>query len=1077
MPEKSKVLVEVASPIQETPSLRTFLRFMSAAHSDPVIPEKSFVSPECVAMNRLPMRATLYPYPDVATAKRDERERSPWFQLLNGAWRFRMATNPAEVTEEDIAVETDRSGWDEIDVPGNWPLQGYGKPHYTNVQMPFPNEPPGVPEDNPTGIYATSVEIPGSWRGRRLVVHFGGAESVLYIYVNGRAVGMGKDSRLPSEFDLTSFVEFGRSNVIVAIVVKWSDASFIEDQDQWWLGGLHREIYLYATSPVYIADVFATAALEDNYQAGRLRVQVKVGFPGQPEEGWQIEASLFDAKNKDVFKKPLTASIQVGKHGSWPRLEAHFDAVVKNVRTWSAELPHLYRLVCTLKDPAGKRVECTSTRIGFRSVEVRDRMLLVNGRRIMIKGVNRHDHHDTKGKALDRETLRRDAVLIKQANFNAVRTSHYPNDPYWLELCDEFGLYVIDEANLEAHDYYHQLCRDRRYAPAFLERAIRMVERDKNHPAIILWSLGNESGYGPNHEAMAGWIRSYDPSRPLHYEGALAEWPWYPDKRKPLDRGHSVTDIVCPMYTPIEELVRWATDKSHPDRKRPLILCEYSHSMGNSNGSLADYWNAFERYPGLQGGFIWEWIDHGLKQKTAEGKEYWAYGGDFGDVPNDLNFVCDGLVWPDRTPHPALNEFRYLAQPAKATAFDPKTGQLSITNKQDFATLAWIKGDWELKVDGVVLTGGRFPALRTEAGKSEKFRLKVPALHWQPNQEAFLHVHFESAVKTAWCDAGHRVGWEQFPVPAKVVRTGKAISRTKPSFAPLRLENANGKFILGNEVVSLIASKDGGRIEAFRWRGRDLLVKGPELQIWRGPTDNDGIKGWNDDWRALGKWRAQGLDHATISAAPARVRTNRDGTLSLILEHTVQCTASPKGVVLRHTYTLSPGGTIAVENVFIVNKALPDLPRLGVTLSLPSGFEKLEWYGRGPFENYADRNRSTMIDRHVSTVTGQYVPYVVPQEHGNHTDVRWLSLENESGVRLIIRANKTLEFSASHYTAQDLYAAHHTYDLKPRPETILNLDFRQRGLGTQSCGPDTLPRYQIQPGRYAWNYSLGANPT
>jgi beta-galactosidase len=1047
---------------------------MSADQADPVIPEKSFVSPECIAVNRLPMRATLYPYPDAAAAKNNVREESPWFRLLNGTWRFRMAANPAEVTPEDIAAETDRSGWDEIAVPGNWPLQGYGKPHYTNVQMPFSHEPPNVPADNPTGIYATSVEIPDSWNGRRVVIHFGGAESVLYLYVNGHAVGMGKDSRLPSEFDLTSFVEFGRTNEIVAIVVKWSDASFIEDQDQWWLGGLHREVYLYATAPVHIADVFATATLEDNYQAGRLRLQVKVGFPGQPEEGWEVEASLFDPENKAVFKKPLTAPVPVGPHASWPRLESHFDTVVKNVRAWSAELPHLYRLVCTLKNPKGQRVECTSTRIGFRTVEVRDRMLLVNGRRIMIKGVNRHDHHDTKGKALDRETLRLDAVLIKQSNFNAVRTSHYPNDPYWLDLCDELGLYVIDEANLEAHDYYHQLCRDRRYASAFLERGARMVMRDKNHPAIILWSLGNESGYGPNHDAMAGWIRSYDPSRPLHYEGALAEYPYYPSKRKLLDRGHNVTDIVCPMYTQIEELVRWATDKTHPDRKRPLILCEYSHSMGNSNGSLADYWDAFERYPGLQGGFIWEWIDHGLKQKTAAGEEYWAYGGDFGDVPNDLNFVCDGLVWPDRTPHPGLNEFRYLAQPVKATAFDPKTGQLTITNKQDFATLAWLTGGWELKVDGNLRARGTFPALRTAARKSEKIRLKFPALHLVTGQEAFLDVHFESAAKTSWCNAGHPVGWEQFRVPAKITRTK---SKVQPSFAPLRLENAKGQFILENEAVSLSASKKGGYIEALRVRGKDLFVKGPELQIWRGPTDNDGIKGWNDAWRALGKWRAQGIDHAKISAAPAQVRTNRDGTFSLILEHTAQCTASPKGVVLRHTYTLSPDGAIAVENVFVVNKALPDLPRLGVTLSLPPGFEKLEWLGRGPLENYSDRNRSAMIDLYKSTVTGQYVPYVVPQEHGNHTDVRWLSLENESGVLLHVRANGPLEFSASHFTAHDLYAARHTYDLKPRPETILNLDFRQRGLGTQSCGPDTLPRYQIQPGQYVWNYSLHATLT
>jgi beta-galactosidase len=743
------------------------------------------------------------------------------------------------------------------------------------------------------------------------------------------------------------------------------------------------------------------------------------------------------------------------------------------VSAWSAELPRVYRLVLTLKDAAGKALESTSTRIGFRTVEVRDRNLLINGRRVMIKGVNRHDHHDTKGKALDRETLRLDAVTMKQYNFNAVRTSHYPNDPYWLDLCDEMGLYVIDEANLESHDYYHQISRDRRYAGAFLDRAVRMIERDKNHPCIILWSLGNESGYGPNHDAMAGWIRGYDPSRPLHYEASIT--PHHMPKRpgaKKYDSGYRVTDIVCPMYPPIDQIITWAKDKSHPDRKRPLIMCEYSHAMGNSNGSLADYWDAFEKYPGLQGGFIWEWVDHGIKRKTEEGVEYWAYGGDFGDVPNDLNFVCDGLVWPDRKPHPGVAEFRYLAQPAKVTGFDPKTGVLKIKNKQDFATLGWLRGGWEVKVDGIVRAKGRLPALRTLPQRTEEIRLKLPALTLEPGREAFLHLRFESAVNTAWCKAGHLVGWDQFSLPAKAPKPARRIKAVQPSFAPLQLKETGDRIVAANDSVYLAASIDGGRIESFRWQGRDLILAGPELQIWRGPTDNDGIKGMTNAWCALGKWRQQGLDRAEIVAAPARVRQNRDGTVTMILEHVARCAASAKAVVLRHAYTLSSDGTIAVENLFIVDKAVPDLPRLGVSLRLPAGFENLKWFGRGPFENYADRRRSSMVDLHESTVTEQYVPYVMPQEHGNHTDVRRLSLTNGSGAALWVRAQGPLEFSASHFTAHDLYAAHHTYDLKPRPETILNLDLRHRGLGTGSCGPDTLPRYQIKPGRYAWSYAL-----
>jgi beta-galactosidase len=1033
---------------------------------------KTFESPETLSLNRLPMRATLYPYPDKARAQHNEREKSPWYRSLNGSWAFRMAGKPEEVTLKDIAAGADRSQWDRVEVPGNWTLQGYGKPHYTNVQMPFPEEPPTVPEANPTGIYATTFDLPADWKERRIVIHFGGAESVLYLYVNGQPVGMGKDSRLPSEFDITSFVTAGKTNELVAVVVKWSDATFIEDQDQWWMGGLHREIYLISTEPVHLADIFATAGLENNYRDGKLIAKVKVGCPGQPEEGWSVETSLFDPKGKSLLKKPIITSVPVGSHGEWPRMEAHVEIAVKNVLAWSAELPSLYCLVVTLKNRAGKTIESTSTRIGFRSVEVGNRNLLINGKRVLIKGVNRHDHHDTKGKALDRETLRLDAVTMKQFNFNAVRTSHYPNDPYWLDLCDELGLYVIDEANLESHAYYHQISQDCRYAGAFLDRAMRMVERDKNHPSIILWSLGNESGYGSNHDAMAGWMRAYDPSRPLHYEGAIspATWGWHDNS---FAHGYHATDIVCPMYSAIERIIAWAKDKNHPDQSRPLILCEYSHAMGNSNGSLADYWDAFEKYPGLQGGFIWEWIDHGIQQTTPLGKKYWAYGGDFDDAPNDLNFVCDGLVWPDRKPHPAIAEFRYLAQPAKAIALNPKNGVLQIQNKQDFASLACVRGLWEVKVDGVVLAKGKLPLLKTAPQKIQSITLTLPVLKLEQGEEAFLNLRFESAIKTSWCPIGHVVGWEQFPLSAPKIKNLK--TQIKNHAAPLTLTQAAAKIVIENDLVHLSVTE--GRIHAFRWKGKDLLLSGPELQIWRGPTDNDGIKGWTgQEGKPLGGWRKSGIDKAEICATPATAKKNLDGTVTLRLVHTLKCHASPTGVVLKHNYTLAPDGTLTVENFFAVAKEMPDLPRLGVVLTLPAGFDQLTWFGRGPWENYSDRKRSALVDLYHSSVTEQYIPYIMPQEHGNHTDVRWLTLDQGNGAALRIKAQGSLEFSVSHFTAQDITDSLHTYELeaKARPEIILNLDLTQRGLGTASCGPDTLDRYKIKPRHHTWNYTLQA---
>jgi beta-galactosidase len=1018
------------------------------------------------------MRSTLYPFPEARTARSGQREKSPWFRLLDGPWRFRLAARPEEVTLADIAADTDRSRWDEVAVPGNWPLQGHGSPHYTNQQMPFVDEPPFVPDSNPTGIHARDFEVPAGWAGRRIVIHFGGAESVLYVYVNGRAVGMGKDSRLPSEFDISDFVVFGGTNTVVAVVIKWSDASFVEDQDQWWLGGLHREVFLYSTGPTYIADVFATGNLENNYRDGVLKLVINAGFARQPEAGWSFDIQAYSSDGDAVFKKPLRSTINTGRPLSWPRLQVRLDEHVPNPLKWSAETPHLYTLVVTLRDPSGRAIEHTSTRFGFRSVEVRDRMLLVNGRRVLIHGVNRHDHHETKGKALDRETLRQDAVLMKRFNFNAVRCAHYPNDPYWLDLCDELGLYVIDEANVESHGYFCQISQDRRYAGAFLDRGLRMVERDKNHPSIILWSLGNESGYGGNHDAMAGWIRTYDPSRPLHYEGALWNSPEgrVLSPEHDLALGHHASDIVCPMYPSLERMIAWATATGHPDRRRPMILCEYSHAMGNSNGSLADYYDAFEKYPGLQGGFIWEWIDHGFRRTTADGKTYWAYGGDFGDQPNDLNFCCDGLVWPDRTPHPALFEFKHLAQPVKAVGY--RNGRLSIKNRQDFATTAWLRGSWRIAVDGRTVAHGKLPRLRIAPQSVETVPLKRPRLALKPGEEAFLHITFSAAERTGWCDRGHVVAQDQLLLARKPARP---VSRLRSRASDRRLSITRTPLgpVIANDQLRIAIDAHTGLITDVSWCDQRVLLSGPRLQIWRAATDNDGIKGWTgQDNKPLGRWLKAGLDRLQLRTLPPNIRPLADGSVELTLRHIGSCAASASAVRHRHVYTIHPDGVIEVANTFDVDRHLPSPPRLGVTLTLPSGFEQLSWYGRGPIENYRDRNRGSMIDRHDSSVTGQYVPYILPQEHGNHTDVRWVSLAHARTAALQVTAREPLEFSASHFTAADLFSAAHTFDLKPRPETYLNLDYFHSGLGTGSCGPATLPRYQVPAGRHVWHYVL-----
>ena len=536
---------------------------------------KTWMHPETVSLGRLPARATLYPFPDVASAKayRPETalpESSPYVVSLNGDWRFSLVARPEAIPADFVFPSFDDTAWADLPVPSNWTMHGHDRPQYTNVQMPFDTAPPNVPDENPTGLYRKTFEVPADWDGRRIVLQIGGAESVLYVWVNGRPVGMGKDSRLPQDFDVTAFVQAGRPNLLACAVVKWSDASFVEDQDQWWMGGIHRDVRLYSTAPIYLADVFARATLDDDYRDGRLKITTKLGFTGEPEDGWEVEVQLYDEAGDPVLSEALRGAVKAATKNynpyRGPLGAVTLEAEVAAPRLWSSETPNLYTLVVALRRGDEEIIEATSCRIGFRRVELGDRELLINGRPVMIAGMNRHEHDPVRGKAVTRESMIADIRLMKQFNVNAVRTSHYPNAEAWYDLCNAFGLYLIDETNLESHGFLHTVCNDPRYASQFLDRAVRMVERDKNHPSIIAWSLGNESGYGPGHDAMAGWIRHFDPSRPLHYEGAVWGWETGP-------AGARASDLICPMYAPIDAITAWAQEDAPGDR-RPLILCE-----------------------------------------------------------------------------------------------------------------------------------------------------------------------------------------------------------------------------------------------------------------------------------------------------------------------------------------------------------------------------------------------------------------------------------------------------------------------------------------------------------------------
>jgi beta-galactosidase len=1020
---------------------------------------KTWEMPTLPSLNKLPARATLIPFPSANDAQTQPREQSPWFLSLNGQWDFKIKATPNDVTEPAIQAED----WSAIQVPGNWTMQGFGHPHYTNVQMPFPLTPPHVPEENPTGIYRRQFTIPSNWKDRRVVLHFGGCEGALYVYINDQPVGLSKDARTPAEFDISPNVRHDAPNELVAVVIQWSDASYVEDQDHWWQAGLQREVFLYATGVPHLQDVFARTELTDDSQRGILHVTCKIGWPGESITGCMVTAQLFDADGKAVFVQPLTqsGSDPVDRRGRATRThnELELEGTVLAPKLWSAESPSLYTLVVTLKTPYGE--ESSRCRVGFRTVEIRDRHLLVNGKAVMIKGVNRHDHDDTTGKAVSRAVMESDIRLMKQFNVNAVRTSHYPNDPYWLDLCDEYGLYVIDEANIEAHAFYYDVCRDSRYTAAFAQRVQNMVERDKNHPSVIFWSLGNESGYGPNHDAAAGWIRGADPTRPLHYEGAIsrsngADW----------EDGRRVTDVVCPMYPPIADIVQWALES---DDSRPMILCEYSHAMGNSNGSLADYWEAFERYDGLQGGFIWEWIDHGIRQVAPNGETYWAYGGDFGDVPNDVNFCADGLVWPNRTPHPGLYEFKCLVQPVGVELVDAERGCIRVINKQDFTDLGWLRGEWEYTVDGVQVKSGELPAL--PIGPGEIREVMLDGFEAQDTGEGFLNIRFYQREDRPWAKAGHEVGWVQFTLervslPSPMVE-GQGVR------ADVHAEENESEIVLRTDSVEACFDKASGTLVALGAPDNNLIRLGPLLSVWRAATDNDGIKLQDgQEWKALPHWLALGLNHLTVTLTQIRLIQSADSPPVVEITHHATGRDKPDDFRHVHRYQLLPSGELQVDNLVELGPGVTDIPRVGVSLTLDPHLEQLAWFGRGPWDNYADRKTSAIVGRYESSVTGQYVPYIMPQEHGHKTDVRWLTVSAPDGHGLRVLGEPLIEFSASHFTADDLFQAKHTYDLKPHPEVILNLDYGQRGLGTASCGPDTLERYRLLDRNYRFGYRL-----
>jgi beta-galactosidase len=1066
--------------------------------------QPSWQQPQITNINKLPPRATMTPQDTFDEAKYVTDLTSNNIKVLNGKWEFKLADNPLQVTQKFI----DAGDWHEMVVPGNWTMMGFGpKPHYTNVQMPFPHPPPTVPDENPTGVYRLKFNLPKEWSDKRIVLHIGGCEGACYVYLNGHPIGLNKDSRLPAEYDISAYAKFYSLNELICVNLRYSDASFIEDQDHWWQAGIHRDVFIVAEPKPHLQDVFAYANFSHSFDKAELIIQCSIDLPAACQPKCHIEVQVFDPSNQPIFDIPLRADnasknvfgdvrpLTPLPHHRFFEFTQHdviqLKGIVMSPLLWSAEAPHLYRIVVSLHTPF--EVQHVGINFGFRHVEIKNREMLINGKAVMIKGVNRHDHSDTTGKAVTHTQMELDVVTMKQHNINAVRCSHYPNDPFFLDLCDKYGLYVIDEANIECHAY-RSICNDHRYSSAFLERVRGMVERDKNHPSILMWSLGNESGYGTNHEAAAAWVRRTDPTRLLHYEGAVSR-----SVKQDYHDGRTVTDIICPMYPEISEIVDWAKYGWQKTRDpRPIILCEYSHAMGNSNGSLHDYWQAFENIHGLQGGFIWEWIDHGIRVKNsnapknveaddnalnnytdADAPYHWAYGGDFGDAPNDRNFVADGLVWPNRIAHPGLYEYKYLIQPVGVRWANAKKGILEIFNKRDFTSLADLTAEWEIIEDGVGVAKGCLPtALLSKIQYGEKRQWSVPYDVKKLTGEVLLNMTFKLKEDCAWAKAGHVVAWVQLQAQS-----------TSPNIAYAKFNNQLRTSISTHRdeiALSLGATHARfnqltGQLVHFGTNEHNFIAqnKGPNLNVWRGATDNDGIKLFeNQVGKVLGRWYELGLQNVTQRLIEIRMIEGDDELPAIQITHVASGREKWEDFVHTARYTLIHGGALRIENEVTLGEDVRDLPRIGLQTWLSPQLEYLRWYGRGPWDNYSDRKSSALVNTYASTVREQYVPYIMPQEHGHKTDVRWLELTDKQGNGVRITAvsedkQQTLfEFNALHLTENDLFKAKHTNDIHPRPEVILNLDYAMRGLGTASCGPDTLPQYKLNAGKYTFAFEI-----
>ncbi|MBN2280041.1 MAG: DUF4981 domain-containing protein [Candidatus Marinimicrobia bacterium] len=995
---------------------------------------KYWLDQQVFSVNKEEGYATSVSFGDLEKALTMNVKNSEYYSCLNGNWKFKWVKSSDERPAGFHLPAFDDADWDDIPVPSNWELQGYGIPIYVNTEYEFQmTNPPFVPENyNPIGNYRTWFEVPEDWDNRQIFIHFGAVKSAFYLWVNGKLVGYSEGSKTPAEFDITKYISPGQ-NLLALQVYRWSDGSYLECQDFWRISGIERDVYLTSTPKVRIRDFFIKSTLDQYYRDGILNVEVELKQYDQLRNDYYVELDLLTRSGKSLFEYPMVEKVtldssMIGK--------ANFNRRILNPDKWTAETPNLYKLVLTLRKSAEELLEIRTAYTGFRTSEIKNGLFCINGKPVTIKGVNRHEHDPKTGHVVSRESMLQDIRLMKENNINTVRTSHYPNDPYWYDLCDIYGLYVIDEANIESHGMGYDeksLAKDSTWLEAHLDRTRRMVERDKNHPSIVIWSLGNEAGNGINFYATYDWVKNRDNTRPVQYERAGFEYN---------------TDIYCPMYSSIREMENYARDNP----KKPLILCEYAHAMGNSVGGLQDYWNLINRYDVLQGGCIWDWVDQGLEMENGD----WAYGGDFGpsDVPSSNNFCCNGLVAPDRSPHPNLFETKKVYQSIEFIPADMAKGQFYIINKYDFINLNEFDFSYQIRENGELDREYHLSALHVLPGDTATVQLNLPVGPPKPSVEYFLEFFAKRKTASALLEAQQVVASEEFVLPMK---NNKKYKVFLTNYQALDIFKENDHLNILGEDLRISFDLTTGMMDKLEYENENLLVSPPCLNFWRPPTDND----IRDEYGQI-KWQQYGLDSLIFEPTDITYELMSENTAIVNVFMVIKNQNREKLLDVFQTYTIHSSGDIFIKNDIKVSAKIESLAKVGMQMKLKPEMDNVMYFGKADFATYPDRKSAGSTKLYNTTVSEMWHNYSKPQENGNRSDIRWMTIGDRKGNGLFFQIDGQFNFSAYMYDDVDIFKAQHFSELVPKDYVTLNVDSQVAGLGTATCGPGILDQYLLQ---------------